>query len=492
MRWRQLTFPWCPPERRVLVSTTLRAELGHRDVQLTVEQRGSWVRLSMSAETNLPEPRENCRDDTFALELEVAGLPRCHIHEGSALHHSEYETPWALTEQPDPQIGPFGFAATWALRRLLGASQQADTWRLPRAVVALEQAFTRFGAAAVSACDPEARAVALRFHPELRFWIYQQVLQHGERVAQCARVCPGVLMLGWLLARSNDRRGVADLLERIVAGVRLRPLIAAAVHACAASGAVAVDRDLHLYRVFVRRAPAMLRPTLLAREPALGVELSDIPGGERERAIWYQAVAEMAAVHPHRELSPQHRARLTGFVSRNAVALWQDAELNNRPLTTLLAELADYASQPGHRVPSRARPVDAVLLDCSHWHVQGCLVAHLPDDMPLARCRLLPPDGPNEATQLLTVGELRVEGSTLQHCVASLAESCAEGTIFIYAATFCGERVTIAIAPRGDDLEVVEISRRRNGPPSHATRRAILDWVRQAQQAPDMQVQRSA
>ena len=129
MAWYQLCFPWAPPRRCTICDLRLRGDLSYRDVDLRIEEIDACVRLSMRADSPIDFLDRTPEPETFVIALDVGPEPLCTITETSLPVCHSYPTGWTMTERPDPQAGPFGPAATWALSRLLGQSHDQDLWR---------------------------------------------------------------------------------------------------------------------------------------------------------------------------------------------------------------------------------------------------------------------------------------------------------------------------------------------------------------------------
>lgn len=281
---------------------------------------------------------------------------------------------------------------------------------------------------------------ALRFSPEARPRIATLIAADASgRVAQMARVCPG--LLGLLLAFENAGFAqVARLLSLdIQRGRRLNHLLATAVtewHQATRPGTGAKDAALtHRQALLLRRAGPRVPPALLWLPPPVELVPEDIPRRALENARWFRVMKscpELLEMDP-----PAPWRSVARFFSKHAPRLPVDRA----------AELADFIIG-AELIVTRGTSLDRVLCDFAGWS----------EDLPGGR-----PDAPGSGfgeayvsaelsiRPLMTLGQIFGEGSRMEHCVRSHALLAKRGIAVIFSGRLRGRRIT------------VELRRMRNG-----------------------------
>lgn len=354
---------------------------------------------------------------------------------------------WPLAADGAGHTGALRDAAAWLTSELWGddvVEQDTDTCHLyasddlrehpsyRHARRRIQIVFDRIAERAIELCDRTARDLAMELPPDAHFFAYAALLSDPSgRVAQMIATCPALVCLGGSLAPDAG----AALVDGIRAGTKLATLISGAL----ATLALPV---LPTTLALVRTAPGLPRDELAAVLRARGVDHNDVPAAGPARRAWYAAVAAWGRA-ARRLPDP---TQVGGFVSRHALAF-----AGEHPVPAIEA-LVDWLERSGAPRPSRRSPPDRVQRAVKRWHDALCdLVEHTPETR-LARAPTLSRHVPRlSSAPLETVGDLIVEGCSMRHCVASLADAAIGGTVFVYRASIDGVRATVAIArgPRG-------------------------------------------
>jgi hypothetical protein len=371
---------------------------------------------------------------------------------------------------------------------------------------------------AADLCDPAARAVAMRFPPHMRLWLYGRLVDDATgRLAQLATVCPGALTFAFALENAGAVWAAAlegagsRLVADAIAGRRLGRALNDAVGAWATGAerlSACIDRAdpvwervwssfgqerkrlLDRQLLLIRRAGPMVASTSLFLPPPIAFAPEDIPRAVRDNARWFAITkcSRLLLAAPESD----SRARLEGlsaFVSRTAPEL---ARLSGRGThRALLESIRDYAVATG-RWPVRASSARHVVEETRRWHERIALARQLHDvrelcpamggdpDAPLAR----PPidawrEGPNEIAPVATVRALLDEGGLMQNCVSSMWSSVAHGDTAIYHATIHGTPLTVAVRRAGNAWKIVEAKRNKNREPTAEDWTVLRRWETQ-------------
>jgi hypothetical protein len=396
---------------------------------------------------------------------------------------------WPMTRAPQLHAwtrDPFVRATQWAYRAMYprrdveGSDEDPDA---PATMRALFGACAGLEQEAAALCDPAARAIAMRFPPHLRLWLYGRLVDDSTgRIAQLASACPGALTFAYGLQVAGagwgspaDEAG-ARLLGAAVAGRRLDWALRDAVEEwatameCSSDASGRVDpvwdrlrwafgaereRLLSRQQLLLRRAGPMVATTNLFLPPPISFAPEDIPRKVRDNARWFSVMKCSRALIG--ASMRDERGRLEAFamfVSRHAVALARAG--SQRHPRAMVAHMRDYAVATDHW-PVRGtslRYLDEVAL----WHervarVEGvAALAQLTPGLTLSPEVQLPAppvgrwrDDGVEIAPLSSVGELVVEGHRMHHCVASRYQPVALGESAIYRATIGGKPITVEI-----------------------------------------------
>lgn len=246
------------------------------------------------------------------------------------------------------------------------------------------QRFLRaLGREAPARCDRRARELALSFAESVRFWVFQQfVADPSGRIAQMARVCPGLLVVAAAMQPTwrSGRESCRALLEGIQSGVALPRLLDAAAEsslaphvveswattggarrfACATPSERA--KALAARRILIRRAGPRVSEADLMQMPPAAFAPEDIPREPIANARWYRT---MRCANYVIEEVPDVATRegLSAFVSANgwlvaararrgAPPPTDPADVHGGGLRRMLQSLIRFGRQTG-RVPSR-------------------------------------------------------------------------------------------------------------------------------------------
>ncbi|HEX4353401.1 MAG TPA: hypothetical protein VHZ95_10810 [Polyangiales bacterium] len=398
------------------------------------EEAGSaWAyRRALHVELSLEAPA-SCTIDGLARRVGV------HAHEG-----------WDL-ESGDPRDGgPFKDAYWWLSDQLWDANLTGCT-RSRSALAAhtsgetchakLDEIFQQAARRAIEICDADARAVALRYPRDARFFVYAALIDDPTgRVRQMIDVCPNLLTL----AAACDRNA-RDIIEGVRVGRKLGELLARAVQwaarRCMTSAATA----------FVRRLPLLALEELLDLLHAPGIDINDLPIEAEATKRWVNIMAAWARAA--RDVADREVAeKLGGFYSKHGlVARSLGFEVD------AFGAIGDWLHHTGAPVPTRRSSPHQVIRAVELWHETLYRDVEYAPETPLAKAPV--PDrsvAGIDATPLDTVGSLVAEGQAMRHCVAMSACHAVVGTQFIYSARIDDARVTIAVSGSPGNWRLVE------------------------------------
>lgn len=402
--------------------------------------------------------------DTIRILLDVGKEPACRTIEETQRGRSSRPVVWPMTVSTAGLVDCFSEVSRWVLNRLHGRGGGPSE-------IILEGLFGELSAVAIERCDPGALAVAAPFHERARLYVYSGVMTRGTWFAQCARVCPGLMLASCLLSRT---KADGPVLLAITRGERLNHVLDLALSLLlTAPNANAMSR---LERVRFRRAPVSLDPWILLDATPRGARTDDIPR-DGDSICWYRAMHSLVVSRWFRELDASAQERLGGFISKNAALLETEARSLEREVEGLVDEIADYAARSGGAVPVRQSNVDRVILDLLRWHFDVVCLTDLPLETPLAWAPFPKPPWPLRVRILRSFADLMEEGMEMEHCVASHVGQAHAGSLFVFSGHYIDERLTIAVERHQSGFRLFEMKRKRNQCPSTEASLAVQDWI---------------
>ncbi len=309
-----------------------------------------------------------------------------------------------------------------------------------------------------------ARSVARAFHPSTRLDVVRRVAADATgRVAQLAKICPGVFVLAVGLAAGD---ALDEACARTVSGASLADSIAPVLQRWAASRRGEVDLTRH--SSFVRRAPAGLDPRLSLYPYPGGLALDDVPRDPTARAAWFTAAGAFAGRtdgHAHAADSP-----LAAFVSAQGASL---GVADPRDLKDLLTRL-ELRGQALGRWPARRTTMSAAKRAAGRFY-EGISTRRVPSR------RLFPPTNSDLRVQMLhSAVELAAEGERMRHCLANYEDYLYEGKLMLFSGTYENTRFTASATILSDGtLLLDEMNASLGRPPPRAARKAMEDWLRE-------------
>jgi PcfJ-like protein len=473
-----------------------------RQVDLVVHRSPEYLRAMLVGESG----------SSFLIEFRALPPVRLRVVAVSGL--PEYPPHcWPMTRGPQRYTwtrDPFLMATRWAYRSMFPRSACGPTD--PNAKQTMRDVYGALAALqreAAERCEPSARAIALRFPPHLRLWLYARLTEDPRRrLAQLSTVCPGALTFAFGLTGAGrlGKKAGARLLADVVAGRRLDRALADAIEAWATDATdralvasrvdpvwdrvrrvsgVERERLLSLQTLLVRRAGPMVATTTLFLPPPVSFAPEDIPGAVRDNARWFSFVkCSRLLLAPPDEDSARLEG-LSAFISKNAPALaGRGRGLIPR---TIVGCLRDYAVAT-NRWPVRTSS-GQFLEDAMQWHDRMAAItslaelAELTPDQPLDPKAPLPHppvgdwrDGDVDVAPVTSVGGLINEGNEMRHCVAASHGSVARGRTAVYHATIEGKPLTIEIGRHHLGWRIQEAKGFANREPTAAEWSALRRW----------------
>lgn len=309
-----------------------------------------------------------------------------------------------------------------------------------------------------------ARSVARAFHPSTRLDVVRRVAADPSgRVAQLAKICPGVFVLAVGLGAGD---ALDEACARTVRGASLADSLAPVLQRWAASRKGEVDLARH--SSFVRRAPAGLDPRLSLYPYPGGLALDDVPRDPAARAAWFTAAGAFAGRtdgHAHAADSP-----LAAFVSAQGATL---GVADPRDLKDLLTRL-ELRGQALGRWPARRTTMVAAKRAAGRFY-EGISTRRVPSR------RLFPPTNSDLRVQMLhSAVELAAEGERMRHCLANYEDYLYEGKLMLFSGTYENTRFTASATILSDGtLLLDEMNASLGRPPPRAARKAMEDWLRE-------------
>ena len=309
-----------------------------------------------------------------------------------------------------------------------------------------------------------ARSVARAFHPSTRLDVVRRVAADPSgRVAQLAKVCPGVFVLAVGL---GARDALDEACLRTIRGEPLADALAPVLARWAAGRKGAVDVARHSR--FVRRAPAALDPRLSLYPFPIGLALDDVPSEPAARAAWFTAAGAFAGrtdCHAHAPDSP-----LAAFVSAQGASL---GVADPRHLKDLLTRL-ELRGQALGRWPARRTTMDAAKRAAGRFY-EGISTRRVPSR------RLFSPTNSDLRVRMLhSAVELAAEGERMRHCLANYEDYLYEGKLMLFSGTYENTRFTASATILSDGtLLLDEMSCSLGRLPPRAARKAMEAWLRE-------------
>ncbi|HOT28475.1 MAG TPA: PcfJ domain-containing protein [Candidatus Ozemobacteraceae bacterium] len=346
---------------------------------------------------------------------------------------------------------------------------------------------------------PEAAQIAGLFPADgsMRWWIYGQIANDRTgRIAQMAKVCPGVLIMARKMDSLGDHR-LNILLESIVRGERLGKVLDTTVEFWRLiTGNREPAERCRDQRRRISGAGIRISPSLLWRLPHGAVVPEDIPSDPMDNQAWYDIQCE-SSLKAVEHLSLSARTSFLAFTSRHAIDIarlarekWPEGN-QGYAQERFLGSLTDFIQATG-RQPARSTRLDKLVEECDRWHRR---MAHeLPDFLRRGRGEEppLPPEspldpglfadllvwrqGPDVIRFLRTAGDLVEESQRMQHCVRSYARKAAAGNCQLFHGELAGEPVTIEIADGNGRPVLRQVSGLRNKRPGEPTYRQVMTW----------------
>lgn len=511
------------------VQKTLRMPAGSIDVRSALRSGtlwletagpldGQWFRVALRVEPPVYFA-EACRSGTDELEEDVSPAPH-----------------WAMAAPTHGNAPPEDVFARVIAHAEENVRDVAAAFELPWrgygiALVELRNLVRESARRALAACEPAALAIARRFHPDARWFVYGTLVGDVTgRIAQLASSCPGALVLASALHRRRHPEGADAIVREAIRGAPLRAVVARGVdawlelrrrddlerewpRACAGPEEYARRQAL-----LVRRAGPQVDPEHLLSRPALGFAPEDVPARADLNAAWFRAMAGAARALARAE-SPG--IEIGAFVSRSFRALLSTArrlqptyDLDEGPgdgVQRAAEQLVAYCLRTGRRPGRRSSPV-GIFAETKRW-ARRALDPESPEGRLgalLGRVRKLElgevvsvcgfgartnweaiqdlalPAWPHEDVRvrgvevehLGTAAALAREGEAMRHCVATVLSHLMAGHLHVFSVRAGPSRLTLALAPRLlGGYEVAELRGANDRSPLPAEAAAVARWV---------------
>lgn len=332
-------------------------------------------------------------------------------------------------------------------------------------------------------------ACGFAFGRGMRWFVYESIVNDpSARLAQMAATCPGLLIAARFLQMRGVQNECCEILEGIEMGKRRVELLTLAASAIATLGQRehgASKEDLRSLRLFIQKAGPLVPLWVFQHAEPSPFIPDDIPTQAQKNAHWFKTLSMVGAVleRGHR-LSDVQRRGLIALISGDS-ELFEDrfeSEEFESEFPAVLRWFLDFLSATG-TVLTRATSSRKVVGACSAWHDSfwvGPGVSHFLPEMKLAVQPLIGLErwsyGNATITFLPTVGDLQLESSRMQHCVATYADSAVSGDCYVFHGKFVEEHVTIAVSLK-PTLRLLERSGVRNKEPSNTALSLIATWL---------------
>jgi hypothetical protein len=384
-----------------------------------------------------------------------------------------------------------------------------DRDQAPAMLAAVRKAIRTAAVHAAHSCVPDALTNARRFSPCMRWWLYRHlVMDHEGRLAQAARIAPGVAIFAFALDEAMPFRPLAgQLLEGIRTGTPLNRLLDAVLEQWVQSapefaarrgpraGGVWANlldatgpsraRLLRQQRLLIRRALPRVPPTLLLLPPPLAFAPEDIPSTVRANAHWYRVMKGAGVtLVKHPSAPAEIDLALSSFASRQATKI----EVTHRrevPETMRMLALFCHATR---RRPSRNTEPGRLIEQAKIWTAKLTRIARqragtrtppheivsvgLPVDDALAW-----DSTPLSVTPLRTVGELLEEGEKMANCVANRAGAALGRACVLCHATIHGRPHTLELRRARSGWSLTDLRGFANELPTREAVQALHPWL---------------
>lgn len=375
-----------------------------------------------------------------------------------------------------------------------------------------------FAIHAAQCLDDALRHVALRFPSCARVWIYGRLARdETRRLAQAAEVCPGLMLFLFALAERRRFRSIVPEVEQVILGGERLPIaIRTAVEGWAEAAKHAFLADPGAYpghrflgrapepevledllrrqALLVRRAGPLVPPTLLFTPPPLAFAPDDIPKPTYANARWFRVMKARAWMFEDGTVFEHARRRqFVHAISRHAATL--EARL---PPTLPVPRQLEITLQHlirTRRVARRGMNVVPLVQEALQWHAGAYPrrpARRTPRPEPRPDDAVLPEPpfalrafGPESWLEpIRTVGQLRDEGSEMEHCAASYEERAVAGESIFYRGFVEQMRVTVELREVSPGNFVICEARGRRNLRIDETRMADLArWLAEAVEA---------
>ena len=310
-----------------------------------------------------------------------------------------------------------------------------------------------------------ARTIARAFHSNVRLEVAGRVIADASgRVAQLAKICPGVFVLAVALGASD---ALDEACARTVRGDALSEVMEPVLARWATCGDGA---QTSRHASFARRAPSGLDPRLLVSRFPDGLALDDVPVYATDRLAWFTAAGAFAG-RTDRQLHARE-SRLAAFVSAQGVALGAADPRNVQHLLTRL----EHRGQHLGRWPSRRTTVEAATRASARFY-DGIATRKVP--VPPLR----PPRDPNlQVRPLQSAVELAAEGERMHNCLATCDERLYEGELLFLSVSYETARFTASAEVLDDGTLVLdEMVGMLGRPVAPAAKMAMEEWLEEQQ-----------
>ena len=411
------------------------------------------------------------------------------------------QTHVAENDLPPPGRGGLEAGADFFTRpvKLARQNMEGHAWqamRLAEMTSAMDRAAEHLNALLL----PRAVRAASDFEDPAAWWFVYEVAagDASGRVAQLAKVCPGLLLMAHALRLDGARDACGRIVQGVARGRRLKQLLNLAASEWEGLRRHSLSqrrlRDLPArdrqrlvanQRLRIRRAGPQVPAGLLLMPPPPVLVPEDIPALPQPNRDWY-----IYTSHPllpwqdwaaHLRMSRQQLEGLARFLSLQWPTLKRPGPVtDNGDPAWMLEHLADYLQHTG-RVADRQTNARRLLRDMEDWVHQLGQQSRLPPETPLQIHGLQGWQGPRSSFEpLRTVGDLQQESASMKHCVAALSEDAVTGRAVFFHADLDGEPATVAVQPESGTggWRLAQARGRCNRLLDGRQREVITSWLR--------------